>query len=164
MNIFRSLLAMVCPAAGFSLGFDGGGIGNSGPSLTEQRTESNDMRVVGADGSVNSSTKIDVSGANAILTTTDYGAVAGSLRLAGETVHDGYALALRGIDEANQTANTAVAANGSLLTGALRMAADNGQQTLSVLQNLKSADVRVLSMVGLAVVGLGAVALVARKG
>lgn len=149
---------------GFAQAFDGGGIGNSGPSSTAQRTESTDMRVVGADGSVNTSLKLDVSGNNNILTTTDYGAVAGSLRLAGDTVHDGYTLALHGIDAASANAAMVVQANGSLLSGALAASAANGQQTLSTLKDLKSADVRVLAGVGLAVVGLAAVALAARKG
>jgi hypothetical protein len=149
---------------GFAQAFDGGGVGNSGPSTTEQKTESNDMRVVGADGSVNSSFKLDVSGDNAAITTTDYGAVAGSLKLAGDTVHDGYTLALHGIDAANAQTAATVAANGSLLTGALQMTADNGKTTLDTLKDLKSADVRVLAGVGMAVVGLAAVALLARKG
>lgn len=146
-------------------GFDGGGIGNSGPSTTEQKTETNDMRVVGAEGSTNSSIKLDQSGStNAQLVMSDYGSIAGALDLAGDTVHEGFALALAGIDRANAQTAATVAANGSLLTGALQMAADQQTQAMDTLKDLKSADVRTLVVVGMAVVGLGAAAMFAKRG
>lgn len=163
MNFMRYLLAMLCPVGLLRLSFDGGGIGNSGPSSTESKTETNDMRVVGADGSVNTSTKIDVGGSNNKISLTDHGAVAGSLALAGDTVHEAFALTLSGIDKANATTAQTVAANGSLLTGALKMAGDQQAQTIDTIKDLKSADVRVLAMVGIAVVGLAAVTLM-KKG
>ncbi|HWH83463.1 MAG TPA: hypothetical protein VNU71_14625 [Burkholderiaceae bacterium] len=148
-----------CPRRTTILYFDGGGIGNSGPSTTDQTTETNDMRVVGAEGSINTSTKIDIAGSGNTLMTTDHGAVAGSLQLAGDTVHDAFALTLAGIDKANAITSQTVAANGTLLTGALKMSADQQEQTIDTIKDLKSADVRTLAMVGIAVVGLAAVTL-----
>lgn len=160
MNFLRYMLAMICPAFGFALSFSGGGLGNSGPSTTKQVTETNDLRIAGGDGSINTTGKYDVSGNANVISFTDHGAVAGSLALAGDTVNNAFALTLHGIDAANATTQQTVAANGNLLTGALQMAADNQQQTISTIKDLKSADVRVLAMVGVAVVGLAAVTLI----
>lgn len=164
MKVMRSMLSMLCPTAGFSLSFSGGGMGNSGPSSTSSKTETNDMRIAGGNGSINTSSKYDVSGSSNNITFTDHGAVAGALAMAGDTVNQGMALALHGIDGANQIATQTVAANGNLLTGSLKMAADNQQQTLTTIKDLKSADVRVLAMVGIAVVGLAAATIFKHKG
>lgn len=168
MNFMRYLLAMVCPVGLLQLSFDGGGIGNSGPSTTEQNTETNDVRIAGGNGSINTSSKYDISGditgANASISFTDHGAVAGALKFAGETSHDGYALALRGIEQANAITAQTVAANGSLLTGALKMAGDQNEQSIETLKDLKSADVRTLAIVGAVVVGITAVTIFHRKG
>lgn len=87
-------------------------------------------------------------------------AVDDSLKFAGETVNRGFSLALRGIEQSNQLTRETVAANGGLLRGALEMQAGQNEKALGVVQGLKESDVRVLSMVGLVVVGLAAVALV----
>lgn len=126
--------------------FDGGGIGNSGPSTTETKTESNDMRVVGAEGSVNTSTKIDISGANANLTTSDYGAVAGGLQLA-----------LKGIEANSQLTRDIVTSNGSLIDGVMNRTSQAGAQFATALENVKTSDVRTLMFTGLAVVAVVAV-------
>jgi hypothetical protein len=86
-------------------------------------------------------------------------AVDDSLRFAGDTVGRGFELALKGIEQSNQLTRETVQANGGLLRGALEMQAGQNDKALGVVENIKSADVRTLSMVGIAVVGLAAVAL-----
>ncbi|HWI12103.1 MAG TPA: hypothetical protein VNU48_12295, partial [Burkholderiaceae bacterium] len=86
------------------------------------------------------------------------------LQMAGDTVHDAFGLMLHGIDGANAITQTTVTANADLLHGALKMSGDQAEQSMATLKDLKSADVRVLAMVGIAVVGLGAVTLFQRKG
>lgn len=135
------------------IGPSSGGIGNSGPSASSQTTESNDMRVVGAEGSVNTSQKLDVSGANAAITFTDYGAVANSLQLA-----------MKGIEGAQQTTQLALASTGGLLDGALKRAGDQSSEFTDTIKDIKTSDVRVLVVAGLAVVGLGAVMLFKGRG
>lgn len=124
-------------------------------STSSSTTNNNlDARVVGGDSSVNQSLHLGVSGRqNTVhMSTTDHGAVAGSL-----------ALALRGVEGAQQLAREATAAQGGLFDGALKMAGEQQQQTLDVIEKIKTSDVRTLVITGLAVVGLAA-AMYFRKG
>ena len=134
--------------------FSGGGIGNS-QSKNQTTTTSGDLRVVGAGDSVNASaqTNLDLrnldelnDGSSINLTTTDFGAVGAALKLA-----------LNGIEGAQSVAKQTIEANGSLLTGALTMAGEQQQAFTDTVSNIKTSDVRVLIIAGLAVVGLGAV-------
>lgn len=132
------------------MAFDGGGAGNSNP-VTNTKTENADMRVVGGNDSVNTSQKIglvlgDGSSQNTVsVVTSDYGAVSAALKLA-----------LAGIEGANHTTDTALASAGGLLDGALHNGAAATQQFVDTLKDIKTSDVRVLVIAGLAVVGLGA--------
>lgn len=126
-------------------GGDSSGVGNSKSSSS---TASNDARVVGAEGSTNTSTVI-TGNSN---TMTDYGAVKESLQLA-----------KAGIEGAYTYARESQAANGDLLSGALKQSGQAQQQFATALENVKTSDVRVLIITGLAVVGLAAVWL-AKKG
>lgn len=124
------------------------GIGNSGPSSSSQTTESNDLRIAGAEGSINTSTKLDISGAGAEISFTDHGAIAGGLQLA-----------LRGVEGAQKTTELALSSTGGLLDGALQRAGQQSSEFTSAIKDIKTSDVRVLVVAGLAVVGLGAVML-----
>lgn len=132
------------------LKFDGGGAGNSNPT-TNTKTENADLRVVGGNDSVNTSSKLgltlgDGSHENSIsVVTADYGAVSAALKLA-----------LAGIEGANHTTDTALQSAGGLLDGALHNGAAATQQYVDTLKDIKTSDVRVLVIAGLAVVGLGA--------
>lgn len=128
---------------GGSESFSSGGIGNSS---TTDRTSNADLRITAGEGSTNTTLKID--GTNNTVTTTDYGSVDGALKLA-----------LAGIEGANATAQQTIAAQGSLLNGALSMAGQQQQAFTDTVSNIKTSDVRVLVIAGLAVVGLGAVVL-----
>jgi hypothetical protein len=115
--------------------------GGDSESVSNPITKNTDARVVGGENSSNASVN-DNQGVVSI-TTTDHGAVDGSLRLA-----------LAGVEGANKLATQTVAANGSLLSGALKMAGDQNQAFTSAVENIKTSDVRVLVIAGLAVVGL----------
>lgn len=121
-----------------------------GDSSVSTPTTNLDARVVGGDASTNQSVNDNAGPVN--ITTTDHGAVDGSLRLA-----------LAGIEGANGLASQTVAAQGGLLTGALKMAGEQNTAFSSALENVKTSDVRVLVIAGLAVVGLASVKLL-KKG
>jgi hypothetical protein len=128
MNIVRLFLAMLCPAAfgagafGVRLAFDGGGAGNSA-STTNTFTEQNDMRVVGGEGSTNSSLKVD--GTGNTVNAVDHGAVAGGL-----------ALALRGVEDSHDIAKVALASSGSILDGAFRNTSDMSTKLIATTGDL----------------------------
>lgn len=120
-----------------------------GSSSSRQATSNTDARVVGGD----SSTNISLAGNSApvSLTTTDHGAVQGSLQLA-----------LAGIEGAQRLATQAQESSGSILSGALRTAGEQQQQFATTLENVKTSDVRVLIIAGLSVVGLAGAMLLKR--
>lgn len=120
-----------------------------GSSSSRQDTSSIDARVVGAEGSTN----LSVAGNSGpvSVTTTDHGAVQGSLQLA-----------LAGVEGAQRLASQAQESQGSILSGALRMAGEQQQQFTNALENVKTSDVRVLIIAGLAVVGLAGAMLLKR--
>lgn len=118
-----------------------GGIGNS---ASENFNAANDGRVVGGDGSSNSSTLI-TGGTN---TLTDHGAV-----------QSGISAALAGIESATAIAQQAQATQGGIFDGALRVVGDQQKQFTNALENVKTADVRVLiiaAIAGVAMLGLWA--------
>lgn len=121
-----------------------------GSSESVQQTTPTDARVVGAEGSTNASI-VGNSGAVSIVT-TDHGAV-----------HESLQLALSGIEGAQHTTDTTIASAGDLLEGALRNTGQQAQAFVDTIKDIKTSDVRVLVIAGLAVVGLGAVMLV-KKG
>lgn len=114
-----------------------------GDSDSTQQTSNTDARVVGGEGSSNAS--IVGNEGSVSVTTTDHGAVSGSL-----------ALAMRGIEGANSTTREALASTGGLLEGALRNSGQQAQAFTDTIKDIKTSDVRVLVIAGLAVVGLGA--------
>lgn len=125
-----------------------GGIGNSGPSSSNQETDTNSQDITGAAGSINTATNLNLEGGTNTLTLTDHGAVSGSLQLA-----------LKGIEGAQQTTQTALASTGGLLEGALKRSGEQSAAFTDTIKDIKTSDVRVLVVAGLAVVGLGAVML-----
>lgn len=122
-----------------------------GSSSSRQTTSNIDARVVGGDGSSN----VSVSGNSGpvSVTSTDHGAVQGGLQLA-----------LAGVEGANRLAEQAQASQGGILSGALRMASEQQQQFATALTNVKTSDVRVLIIAGLAVVALVAASMFKRGG
>jgi hypothetical protein len=121
-----------------------------GKSKSSNATSNIDARVVGGEGSINQSQT--VTGSGNTISTTDHGAVSGSL-----------ALALKGVEQAGELARETQAATGSLLSGALEMVGEQQQQHSQALENIKGNDVRTLVIAGLAVVGIAAATLL-RKG
>lgn len=115
----------------------------SSKSSSKNTTNNTDARVVGGDDSLN--TSLHVSGTRNLVTTTDHGAVSGSLTLA-----------LRGVEGAQSLAREAQAAQGSLLEGALKMSGAQNEHFASTIEKIKTSDVRTLVIAGLAVVGLAA--------
>lgn len=128
----------------------GGVLRIGGGSKSNNETKNVDARVVGGDGSTNASVTGD--GSSVTNTMTDLGAISGALDLAKV-----------GIEGAYKIAGQSQAASGSLLTGALSMAGQQNEQFASTLEKVKTSDVRVLVIAGLAVVALGAVYMV-KKG
>jgi hypothetical protein len=125
-------------------------------TVVTNQTDQFDMRVVGGDGSVN------VSGSDNVISTTDHGAVSGSIGLARDTVGRGFDLALRGIETSHEFARESQAATGGLLDGALKMVGEQQQQHSQALENIKGNDVRTLVIAGMVVFGIAAVALFKR--
>lgn len=126
------------------------GLFGGGNSSSSQTTTNVDGRVVGADGSVNSS--LNVVGSGNSVTATDHGAVSQSL-----------ALAQRGIEGANQLAREVQAGSNDLLAGIFTENAKQADKLTQSVVDLKTSDVRTLVIAGLAVVGLVAVQLFKRK-
>lgn len=126
--------------------FSSGGIGNSKSDSQSQQT---DLGVSGGADSLVAPTLITGSGNT--ITMSDAGAVGGALKLA-----------LQGIEGAQGLASQAQASVGGLLTGALGSAADQNKQFATALENVKTADVRVLIIAALA--GVALVAVFALKG
>jgi hypothetical protein len=102
--------------------------------------DSQNASIVGNSGPVN-------------VTSTDHGAVSASLQLA-----------LKGVEGAQQTTQQAIASTGGLLENALARAGQQSQQFTETIKDIKTSDVRVLVIAGLAVVGVGAVALFKARG
>lgn len=122
-----------------------------GDSSSSQETNNTDARVVGGDQSSNASVVGNTGPVS--ITATDFGAVGKSLELA-----------LRGVEQANQSAQLAVGQNAELLTGALRQSSEASKQFAQNLTDIKGNDVRVLVIVGVAVVGVVAAVVMFRKG
>jgi hypothetical protein len=121
--------------------FGGGGDSGVGNSKSTNSTENIDARISGGNDSTNSTTV--VSGSNNNLTLTDGGAV-----------HESLQLAMAGITQANDNTAATIQSQGRLLTDALGTQAAQQSAFTSAIENIKTADVRVLIIVGLAVVGI----------
>lgn len=137
--------------------FGGGGGGSSmssggiGNSKSANETTNLDGRVAGGNQSSNSSTI--VSGDGNTLTLTDAGAVSGSLQLA-----------MAGITQANENVAATIGAQRALLKDALGTQAEQQSAFTSAIEKIKTADVRVLIIVGLVVVGLAGAVFLSKKG
>lgn len=135
--------------------FESGGVGNS---ESQTSTSSEQFEVgVSATGGGNAnfnrderSYSVSVTGDGNTL--TDYGAVSDSL-----------ALALKGVELANGTAQQISTQTGSLLGGALSMVGEQQKQFTDAVEKIKTSDVRVLIIGALAVVGVVAFTML-RKG
>lgn len=112
-----------------------------GDSASTTKNINTDARVVGGDSSTNQSTVLNGDGNSLVM--TDAGAVKQSL-----------SLALAGITQANANSAQALASSGGLLADVLHTQGAQQKQFTDVVENIKTADVRILVMVGLAVVGL----------
>lgn len=123
------------------------GIGNS-KSANDSRAY--DLSAGGGDGSTVNSNATVVTGGT--VTMGDYGAISQAMKLA-----------LAGVEGANKIASDTQAAQGGLFAGALSMAAEQNKQFASTLENIKTSDVRVLIVAGLAVVGMVGFAVFARR-
>lgn len=110
--------------------FSGGGVGNSA-SESKQQTENNDMRVVGGDSSVNTSTSIKITGGAGPtnVTTTDYGSVAKALMLGQVAVQGAQSNELATVKE-----------NAGILDSALHTIGDQQAGFTSALENIKTND------------------------
>jgi hypothetical protein len=139
MNLLR-------PFFRFTLGLAFARLSFGGDSEAVTTTKNTDARVVGGEGSSNASVN-DNQGTVSIMS-TDHGAVDGGLKLA-----------LAGVEGANRITGQVIASQGGLLDGALKMAGAQNAAFSSAIENIKTSDVRVLVVAGLAVVGLAFVKL-----
>lgn len=123
--------------------FSGGGAGNSS-SNTTTNTTSTDMSVIGGNASTNQTLQLGgVGGTGNAITLTDQGAVQGGLKLA-----------LAGIEGAYSTATQSRASSDSLLAGALSMVGTQQKQFTDTIEKVKTSDVRVMIVAGLALVAV----------
>lgn len=115
---------------------------SGGFSDSDQDTKNTDARVVGSEGSVNVSAQ---NGGDVNVTTTDAGAVSASM-----------ALAMKGVEGAQTIAAQTIDQNAELLKGVVTATREGQEQFASALENVKTADTRMLAIGALAVVGLAA--------
>jgi len=148
-----------------------GGDSSSATSTTNNTTNL-DARVVGGNAP---STNASISGNSGpvSISTTDQGTVSGafhladnSLQLADNSVHTSLEfgdkslqLAFAGLEGANKLASQTIAANGNLLNGALSMSGAQNSAFTDTVKDIKTSDVRVLVIAGLAVVAVVGVKL-----
>lgn len=131
---------------------------NSSKSSTGGQTTVDGRITAGNDSVAISLANANNSTVNA--TTTDFGAVAGSLNLA-----------LKGVESMTDIAKTTVGAAtkandqaGSILSGAIQSMSSQQQQFTSALENIKAGDARPLMYVAIGAVALVAVFMFAKKG
>lgn len=125
--------------------------GGDSSSEVENKTYNTDARIAAGDGSTNASVNGNSGAVN--ITTTDHGAVSGSLELA-----------MKGVELAHQTESQLITSTGGLLDGALQRQAQQQQQFTETVKDIKTSDVRVLVIAGLSVVAFGAIAIFKAKG
>jgi hypothetical protein len=140
----RLALKRMCLPMGARLYF-----GGDSSSSVENKTFNTDARIVGGDGSTN--TSVNGNSGPVEITTTDHGAVSGSLQLA-----------MRGVELAHQSEQQVLSTTGGLLEGALKNQAQQQQAFTDTVKDIKTSDVRVLVVAGLAVVAFGAIAMFKR--
>lgn len=119
-------------------------------SSSSSSTSSQDESFVAGNDSTNSVVNLDGSGNT--VTTTDFGAVAGGLKLA-----------LAGVEGANKLATQVQADSNDLMSGIFKQNAQQAANLTQAVVDLKSSDVRTLVIAGMAVVGLVAVQLLKSK-
>lgn len=119
----------------------------SSSSVTNESTDAS--TVAGNDSIVNAP---HIRGDYNTVTTTDYGAVSGSL-----------ALAMKGIESAHTQARQTVESQGHLLDGVLRMAGQQSEQHAADLMAVKTGDTRTTVIAAAAIAGLALVAVI-KKG
>jgi hypothetical protein len=98
---------------------------------------------VGVSGDENFVAPITAMGDNSTFTLTDHGSVAGGLRLA-----------MAGVEGAYTAAREARASTDGMLSGVLGIVSDQQAKHSDTLEKIKTRDVRVLILGGLAVVAL----------
>jgi hypothetical protein len=121
--------------------------GTESVSNPVNENRSNDGRVVGGDDSTNVSTS--VLGNGNTVTTTDFGAVGKAIELA-----------KAGVETAAKTSQQIVAQQGDIYSGALSLVGKQQQQFTDTIKDIKTSDVRVMVVAGLAVVGVVAAKLI----
>lgn len=119
-------------------------------SSSSSSTSSQDESFVAGNNSTNAVVNLD--GSNNSVTTTDFGAVSGGLKLA-----------LAGVEGANQLASQAQTQTSDLMSGIFKQNAAQAANLTQAVVDLKTSDVRTLVIAGIAVVGLVAVQLFKRK-
>lgn len=136
-------------------------------SPTTNTTKSNSNQVGASENGVAIGLTGDGNNINYSSVTTDQGAVKGALNLALKGVEGAYGLA----GDARETqalafkfARESQQAAGSIMDGALHNSAAQQEKFTQAFENVKTSDVRVLIITGLAVVGIAAVMLATKKG
>jgi hypothetical protein len=144
------------------------GLRYSSSKSTQELTtvnRNNDGRVVGGDSSSNASITGDVGGSVNIVA-TDHGAITAGAATASKSLD----AAMQGIttlgDVAKQSVKSgadlsaqAMANSNTMMSGALSAVREAQADFTSTMENVKSSDVRVLVVAGLAVVGIAATKL-----
>lgn len=137
--------------------------GGRSSSSTENKTEVRDMRVVGGEGSAN----VSAADSTVTITATDHGAVSGGLQLAGKAV-DSMVKTGEGLNKTTLSlfdgALGAVRAASSEATQAVAAAHKNVAADLATaFTDSKAPEKNILIVGGVAVVGLAAVLMLARR-
>lgn len=126
------------------------GLFGGGNSSSSQSTTSLDGRVVGADGSINSS--LNVIGSGNTVMTTDGGAVSASMELA-----------TKGIEGAQQIAREAQAGSNELMAGIFHDSASQASKLTQAVVELKTSETKTLVVTGMAVVAIVVAVVFKRK-
>ena len=121
-----------------------------GDSSTASETKNYDKRVVGGDGSINLSADVGGSGTLSVIQ-TDQGAVSAGL-----------ALGSKAIDAATKAAAGTQASAQNMFEGALQSVGDANERLALAYQSGQAGDQTQLKYAGFAVVGLAALAFLAR--
>jgi len=140
------------------MGFLGSLFSNSPSSSSSSPTTNVDGRQSIGDGAI-AVNATSGSTANANITLTDFGSVSKSLDLAMKGIDSLTGMAQQQVS----SAGAATAGAQSLVSGALSSMASQQQQLAATVENAKTGDSRPLMYAALAVVGLTALAFIAKK-
>lgn len=112
-------------------------------SSSTSETNSKDASFVAGNNSTNNVSHLDVKGSGNTVTATDHGAVSGGL-----------ALAMKGIEGAQQLAQQAQGQTGDLMAGIFKEHASQSANLTQAVVDLKTSDTRTLVIAGMAMVGI----------